>query len=199
MKRILCIVLVLCALPFCLFSCKREDPFDFPETAETVYPIVEGRRIPFKVLFVSSASGACDHFVIRSLFEAKNALGWGVISSWWGEDIQIREAQQQMLLDVDYDMYQVIAVSVVVNPCGEPRGIRQVAELIEREGELVAVFDRSYAPESEDVINKMEDYATVMLVRKSDYDLENCTAPFGLRVTGYMCDKNDPTYIQPSV
>jgi hypothetical protein len=196
MKRIICVLLILCALPFCLFACK-EETLDFPETAETVYPIVEGRRIPFKVLFVSTTNG-CSHFVIRSLLEAKNALGLRAISSWWGEDIQIREAQQQMLLDVDYDIYQVIAVSVFADPCGEPSGIRQVVELIEREGELVAVFDRSYAPLSEIEINRHDRYTTVMLVRKSDYDLENCTAPFGLRVTGYLCDKNDPAYIQPS-
>ena len=197
MKRILCIVLVLCALPVCLFSCKREDSFDFPETAETLYPIVEGRRIPFKVLFVMCCgSDGGLYFVLRSELEAKNAIGLNYFMNWSEMDEGGAEARAQAVLAVDYEIYQVIAISAPLTPLGLERGIRPVVELIDNNG-LTAVCDRVGEPDG--LIGIGGHYTTVMLVRKSDYDLENCTAPFGLRVTGYLCDKNDPTYIQPSV
>ena len=191
MKRLLCILLVLCALPFCLISCKKDE---IPETVEAKYPVIEGRRIPFRYLFTSAVKNCGDHFVLRSTKEVEQAFEKDFLYDEFYDGSSIEDELKEFLMEIDYDKYQVLGVTTAAY-----KDVTNVVELIERDGELCAVFESDYVPPDPDAPRKdFPDviynyfYTTVILVRKGDLDLSHWEKPFNLDVTGYGCYKNLP-------
>ena len=177
MKRILCAVLIIFALPACFFSCKGEP--GFPETAETLYPIVEGQRIPFKVLFVSESNLTVDHFVLRNKGEAQAAMNEAFFQ-------QLNSEQSEILLSQNYDVYQVVGVTTQTNSSNVKYGVTEVRELI-NDGDFVAVYatdrpDGNYV-ESDDLRN----FTTVMLIKKADYDFSAHDDYLNIPVVKKLC------------
>ena len=194
MKRIICVLLILCALPFCLFACKEEDPFVFPETAETVYPIVEGRRVPFKYLFTAKPKNVGECFILRSVEDVKQGFKQEFLDT-----LGMQEELEALLLGIDYDKYQVLGLSASLF------GITpNLVELIDQEGTICVVYERKDQVWEEEKLPDTDidgafylgNRTVVILVRKSDFDLSHIDRTFSANADQYLCYSYDPEYIR---
>ena len=192
MKRIICVLLILCALPFCLSACKEEDPFVFPETAETLYPIVEGRRVPFKYLFTAKPKNVGECFILRSVEDVKQGFKQEFLDT-----LGMQEELEALLLAIDYDMYQVLGLSTSVH------GIPDLVELIDRDGAVCVVYEYAPMTRKREEGEVHRDYlevipqpkTVVILVRKSDFDLSHIDRTFSANADQYLCYPNNPGYV----
>ena len=172
MKRLLCIFLTFCMM-LGLTACTKEEK-DFPTEVEAIFPTVEGRRIPFKLLS-SGETRISANFVLRSKEEVEQAFEQGLIP--W---------QQDSLLRKDFELYQIVGITVSTNSTDMSWGVNKVAELVDT-GELTAV----YASDRPDEVWGSHDdyikYLSIVLIRKSDYDFSNCENNFELQIKKKVC------------
>lgn len=185
MKRLLCLLLMLCLLAS-LYSCstKPVEETNFPTEVEALHPIVEGTRIPFKrVAIVEDNRASHLAFVLRSKEEVEEAIEKGIIQ---------KKELQNALLQKDYELYQILGIKHVTNTTRAGWGEDIVTELINT-GELTAVysFTRADLPENSeqnwietaDVVG----HVTIMLIRKSDYDFSDCEDNLNLDISKKRC------------
>ena len=193
MKRMLCVLLILCALPVCLFSCKREDPFDFPETVETLYPIVEGRRVPFKYLFTAKVKNAGECFILRSVKDVQRGFKQEFLST-----MGMQEEIEELLLGIDYDKYQVLGLSV------STKSMPDLVELIDQDGTICTVYEHQDPVWEEEKLPATDyndsfdfrTYTVVILARKSDFDLSHINRTFSANADQYLCYPNEPERVE---
>ena len=184
-KKLFCLFLVLCTL-FCFSACQKEEPEQpddgFPTTVETIYPVVEGDRIPFQT--IGSCSGGTD-MIVRSAAEAlvafHNVPGL--------DDIEIKK-----IAAVDFERYAVLCVTIQTFDDELQKGVR---ELVIQDGALKAVYCSGYVKKTEDWSGSINaalpgSYMTVLLIRKSDFDFSAYEHYNDVEITNLICYQNYP-------
>ena len=187
-KKLFCLLLTLCTL-FCFSACQKEEPEQpddgFPTTAETIYPVVEGDRIPFQVL----CTAFVDHdMVFRTADEAHKALMRSANS--WGFD----DTERAQLAAINYEKYQVLCVTIQTFDDELQKGVR---ELVIQDGALKAVYCSGYVKKTEDWSGSINaalpgSYMTVLLIRKSDFDFSAYEHYNDVEITNLICYQNYP-------
>jgi hypothetical protein len=189
MKRMVCMTLMLCLLLPCLFSCEQEKEWNIPETAETLYPVVEGRRVPFKYLFTAQVKNAGECFILRSADDVRQGFKQEFLYA-----MDMQEDIEALLLGIDYDKYQVLGLSTSVH------GIPDLVELIDRDGTVCVVYEYAPMTRKREEGEVHRDYlevipqpkTVVILVRKSDFDLSHINRTFSANADQYSCYPNNP-------
>ena len=174
MKRIWCIILVGCIVFLCLTSCSH-----LPKEAEAVYPIVEGRRIPFEILFVGSHGKNNGCIVFRSRQEVQQALDRKVLKN-------IGSYEKNLLLEQNYAIHQVICVNRHYHS-----SVKKVVEVVDHNG-LGVVYESDWQ-EGDPIADDVKEYkTTALLIRKSDYDFSHTEDNLNVAFTMYTCYIHDP-------
>ena len=172
MLRIGCIFLAVCLVLISFTSCSR-----VPREAETIYPCVEGRRIPFEVLATGECRKDFGCFVVRSRKDAK-------------ELVERNLPAASRLMKVDYSRYAVIWISRWYSYFIPGT----VIELIDRDGDLGVIYESLwregvYIMDTED---RKPHYYALLLVRKKDLEGMELGEKLEVPYTQYICFLYDP-------
>lgn len=122
MVRIVCALLAVCLVLLSFGSCAR-----VPREAETIYPCVEGRRIPFEVLATGKTKKNTGCVVLQNRRDVQEAIDEGLV----------REGLSDRLKRVNYLLYTVLCVTRWDSDFIPGT----VIELLERDGSLGVVYE----------------------------------------------------------
>lgn len=185
MKRFLTFFLAVlcCTVLVCCDKAPLDDPAPlnttpeegFPESAEVLYPEVEGTRIPFMTIgTVGAGNTDSQMLVLRNTDEVNAAIEQGVFRS-------IPDETKEMLLQKNFDLYQIVGIRY---EGGAP--YREVAELVLNGGALEVVRIR-YINAQGHYHDGLYNHYVLCLIRKSDFGFP-VSNPFDLNLWEHIID-----------
>ena len=175
MLRIGCVFLAVCLVLISFASCSR-----VPREAETIYPCVEGRRIPFEVLLSGENYKDFGCILIRNRKDVDKA-----IENEWISNLAYRRLKK-----VNYHHYAVVCISTWTNPFIPGT----VIEILDQDGNLGVVYESLWqegAWSGDLDVKRTHSYA-FLLVRKKDLEGMKLGEKLEVPCTEYICYLYDP-------